>query len=89
MTARPAPSRDGGPPSLSAKNNNEGAVVVLGLYGVGVGGCAESSSRLDRFVQSWGNRGFSGSVCDSSYPQLFSDAVGINDTTCTEFTPEG
>jgi hypothetical protein len=74
---------------VSAKNGNEGGVVVLGLYGAGGGGCAEPSSRLDQFVQSWGNRGFSGSVCDSSYQQFFADAVGIIDTTCDEWTPEG
>ncbi len=69
---------------IAAKNGDEQAVVVLGLFGGG--GCGEDSLRLTQFVESWGDRGLQGSVC-GDYQSFFLDAVGLIDTTCDEFVP--
>ena len=70
---------------VDAKGGNEDAIVVLGLFGEG--GCAESSPRLSSFVDSWGDKGFFGSICAPDYDDFFQAAVDIIDTTCDEFTP--
>ena len=70
----------------SAKNNDPNAVVVLGVFGQG-GSCAESSSRLDQFVDLYGDKGFKGDVCASNYEQFFLDAVETIGTTCDDFVP--
>lgn len=87
---------------IAAKNGDESAVVVLGLFGdndMAGSICppvdddpdtfeeAEPSERLRNFVNSWGERGFAGSVCANSYNDFFTEAVGIIDTTCEDFTP--
>ncbi|HWB80593.1 MAG TPA: hypothetical protein VG755_36775 [Nannocystaceae bacterium] len=85
---------------IAAKNGDETAVVVLGLFGDGdqldpicdsfdsqSGNGAEPSPRLRQFVESWGTRGFAGSICAPSYDAFFEEAVGIIDTTCDEFQP--
>ena len=69
---------------IAAKNGDEQAVVMLGLFGGG--GCGEDSLRLTQFVDSWGERGLKGSVC-GDYQGFFLDAVGLIDTTCDEFVP--
>lgn len=85
---------------ISAKNGDETAVVVLGLFGdqdqagaicppldpESTAG-AEPSPRLREFTESWGDRGFAGSVCAASYQEFFRDAVSIIGTTCDEFVP--
>ena len=85
---------------IAAKNGDESAIVVLGLFGdqdlpnpicppgdPNNGGVAEPSPRLREFLDSWGERGFFGSICASSYDQFFLDAVSIIDTTCDDFVP--
>ncbi len=85
---------------IAAKNGDESAIVVLGLFGdqdlpnpvcppgdPNNGGVAEPSPRLREFVDSWGERGFFGSICESSYDSFFLEAVGIIDTTCDDFVP--
>jgi len=85
---------------IAAKNGDENAVVVLGLFGDGDtvdpictsfdsqgGNGAEPSPRLREFTQSWGNRGIAGSICAPSYDQFFEQAVAVIDTTCEEFVP--
>ena len=85
---------------IAAKNGDENAVVVLGLFGdqdlpnpvcppgdPNNGGVAEPSPRLRQFVDSWGDRGFAGSICEPSYESFFAQAVSIIDTTCEEFIP--
>ena len=83
---------------IAAKGGDESAVVVLGLFGDNdqPGGIcqdladsngAEAAPRLREFVDSWGDRGFYGSVCASDYDDFFTEAVGIIDTTCEEFQP--
>jgi hypothetical protein len=85
---------------ISAKNGDETAVVVLGLFGDNdqpnpICGPydpdsydgADPAPRLRSFVDSWGDHGFAGSVCASNYDQFFQEAVGIIDTTCEDFVP--
>jgi hypothetical protein len=79
---------------ISAKHGDEKAVVVLGLFGDGdpMGGTcsgAEASPRLRQFVDSWGDLGFSGSVCAASYQPFFAEAVGLISTACEDFVPPG
>lgn len=83
---------------ISAKNGDENAIVVLGLFGdndqpgaicqplVDADG-AEPSPRLREFVDSFGDKGFFGSVCAPSYDEFFQQAVGLIDVTCEEFIP--
>ncbi|RMG99061.1 MAG: hypothetical protein D6705_04270 [Deltaproteobacteria bacterium] len=85
---------------IAAKNGDENAIVVLGLFGdqdlpnaicppgdPNNGGVAEPSPRLRQFLDSWGDHGFFGSICASSYDEFFLDAVSIIDTTCDDFVP--
>lgn len=79
---------------ISAKNGDESAVVVLGLFGdndEAAGICtsdgAEPSARLRAFTESWGPRGIAGSVCANNYNSFFDEAVGVIDTTCEDFQP--
>jgi hypothetical protein len=80
---------------IDAKNGDENAIVILGLFGDDdlpnaiCNGAAEASPRLRQFLDSWGDRGFFGSICASDYDGFFSQAVSIIDTTCDEFTPPG
>ena len=69
---------------VNAKNGDDQAVVMLGLFGGG--GCGEDSLRLTQFTESWGDRGLQGSVC-GNYQGFFLDAVGLIDNTCDEFVP--
>jgi hypothetical protein len=78
---------------IDAKNGNEDAIVVLGLFGdddlpnaICQGG-AESSPRLRQFVDSFGDKGLFGSICAPDYDTFFQMAVDTIDTTCDEFMP--
>jgi hypothetical protein len=85
---------------IAAKGGDETAVVVLGLFGDNdqpgaicppldedSNDGAEPSEKLRSFVDSWGPRGFAGSVCAPSYNDFFQEAVNIIDNTCEDFTP--
>lgn len=87
---------------VAAKKGDENAIVVLGVYGDNdqpnaicapfdpdASNGAEPSPRLRQFVDSFGERGVSGSVCNNSYEDFFKSAVDIIDTTCDEFVPQG
>jgi hypothetical protein len=78
---------------VDAKNGNEDAVVVLGLFGdddlpnaICQGG-AETSPRLRQFLEGWGDKGLFGSICAQDYDEFFQSAVDLIDTTCDEFMP--
>jgi hypothetical protein len=78
---------------VDAKNGNEEAIVVLGLFGdddlpnpICLGG-AETSARLRAFLDSWGDKGLFGSICAADYDDFFQAAVDTIDTTCDEFQP--
>ncbi len=70
---------------VSAKNDDPEAIVMLGLFGHE--GCAEQSPRLDEFAASFGDHGFTGSICADSYDAFFADAVSIIEGTCDDFMP--
>lgn len=78
---------------IDAKNGDEQAIVVLGLFGDDdlpnpiCNGGAETSPRLRQFLDSWGDKSFFGSICATDYDDFFQAAVDIIDTTCTEFEP--
>jgi hypothetical protein len=87
---------------VQIKNGDETAVVVLGLIGdpdVPGGVCpplqagspigGEPSPRLRQFVESFGDHGVWGSVCEQNYDPFFQQAVGLIDTTCDDFEPPG
>lgn len=80
---------------IDAKNGDEDSIVVLGLFGDDdlpnaiCNGGAETSARLRAFLDSWGDKGFFGSICASNYNEFFQAAVDIIDTTCDEFMPPG
>lgn len=75
---------------IDAKNGDEQAIVVLGLFGEPGNACgAESSPRLDDFLTSWGDKGLFGSICAEDYDDFFQSAVNTIDTTCDEFEPPG
>jgi hypothetical protein len=70
---------------VQAKNGDPTAVVMLGIYGPG--SCAESSARLDSFMDMWGDQGLKGDVCASNYESFFTEAVRLIDPTCDGFIP--
>ncbi len=70
---------------VSAKNEDPEAIVMLGLFGHD--GCAEKSVRLEEFAASFGDHGFTGSICADSYDAFFADAVAIIEGTCDDFMP--
>ncbi len=84
---------------IAAKNGDENAIVVLGLFGdndlpggicldpTDGGDGAEASPTLREFVDAFGDKGFFGSVCAPSYDDFFMEAVSVIDTTCDEFIP--
>jgi hypothetical protein len=78
---------------IDAKNGNEDAIVVLGLFGDDdqpnaiCNGGAETSPRLRDFLDSWGPKGLFGSICAPDYDDFFQSAVDLIDTTCDEFMP--
>ena len=81
---------------LAAKNNDENAIVMLGLIGdpdVANGVCtvmgdAEGSPRLRTFAESF-VYGSWGSICAMNYTPFFHDAVSVIDTACDDFQPPG
>lgn len=87
---------------VALKGGNETAVVVLGLMGdTGLPGAVcppdsvagsnggEYSPRLIDFVESFGERGVWGSVCEPDYGPFFAEAVALIDTACDTYEPEG
>ncbi len=84
---------------LQAKNDDEGAIVVLALigdtdvpmalcteYDPDVGTGAEASPNLRTFAESF-EFGEWGSVCSTDYAPFFEEAVSVIDTACEEFIP--
>jgi hypothetical protein len=76
---------------LLRKGGNETAVVVLALSGDAntPGQECTPTSRVSQFVDSFGARGFIGSVCEPDYGPFFQDAVDVIDYACENFVPEG
>ncbi len=79
---------------VAAKGGNADAIVVVGLFGDqdlpgGLCNGDQAGPEYRAWVESFGSRGFQGSVCLADYSQVFSQAVATIDATCDEFVPEG
>lgn len=82
---------------VQAKKGNEQAIVFIGLFGDndvagGICGADANGSHSPEFralAESFGPRGFLGSVCSPDYSPLFAGAIATIDTTCDEFVPVG
>jgi hypothetical protein len=69
-------------------------VVVLSLVALlddqsCIGFGPEESDQFIAFTEMFGAHGIVASVCEQDYNQFFQSAVGLIDTTCDEFEPEG
>jgi hypothetical protein len=77
---------------VAAKNDNANAITVIGLVATDNVQCVfpmEECTRFVDFVELFGDKGVLSSVCDDDYADVFAEAVGVIDTTCDEFEPEG
>ena len=79
---------------VATKGGNEEAIVMIGLFN----DAADEGSpcynlgpadKLFDLVDLFGPRGFSASICQESYDELFTEAVAGIDATCDAFEPEG
>ena len=83
-----------------AKQGDDGAVVVLGLFGdndqpdgiceplsIDFATGAEPAPRLREFLGTWGERGLFGSVCAADYAPFFASAVDTIGKACDDFVP--
>jgi hypothetical protein len=83
-----------------AKQGDDGAVVVLGLFGdndqpdgiceplsIDFSTGAEPAPRLREFLGTWGERGLFGSVCATDYAPFFTSAVDTIGKACDDFVP--
>ncbi|MEM9459287.1 MAG: vWA domain-containing protein [Myxococcota bacterium] len=73
---------------LAAKNDDPEAVVVIGFVPWDDTSCVfmglESPNMID-FVQSFGEQGVLGSICDADYGSTFAEAIATIVTTCEDF----
>jgi hypothetical protein len=84
---------------VSAKDGKADEVVVLGILWDGTSdascvypdadGEVLPADRFVEFVDLFGDRGSIGDVCSDAYDPFFAQAVGLIDTACDEFVPEG
>ena len=85
---------------MKAKNGNEDAIFVLGVFGdpdspgspctsgpFGLGD-AEDAPKLQEFLDSFGEKGQFCSVCSDDYTPCFVEAVSGIDTTCEQLITE-
>jgi hypothetical protein len=84
---------------VAAKDGRNDAIVVLGLVGdadlpnpicVGASdaGGADPAPRLRAFFDAF-DYNVVGSVCAPDYTPFFQEAIGVIDTTCDNYVPEG
>jgi hypothetical protein len=74
---------------LDAKDGNEDAIVVIGFipwFNVGCNGGSESPNLIE-FVDSFGQQGVKGSICDPDFAPLFAESISTIQGTCEQFTP--
>jgi hypothetical protein len=88
---------------VAAKGGDETAIVMLGLLATEEGGdvaeyCGHGSDpifgvaaaeKFIEFVGLFGDRGLIADTCEPDYTPFFSEAVGLIDQACDEFTPPG
>ncbi len=82
---------------VSAKGGNPDNVVMLGIINTEDASCVSGAGdpivhpteRFVEFVELFGDRGLTGNICADDYNAFFEQAVGLIDTACDEFEPEG
>ena len=82
---------------VQAKNGNADNVVVLGIMNTPDAACVDGAGgppvhptqRFIDFVDKFDSRGLSGNICTDDYAGFFEQAVGLIDTACDEYVPEG
>jgi hypothetical protein len=78
---------------VAAKNGDESAIVIAGLLPKPDLGCSGNGdikgAHWQEFVDSWGDHGISGSICEPDYAPFFEQAVSIIADTCEDFNPPG
>jgi hypothetical protein len=82
---------------VSAKNGKPENVVMLGIINTADAACVSGAGepivhpteRFVEFVELFADRGLTGNICSSDYNAFFEQAVGLIDTACDEFEPEG
>jgi hypothetical protein len=74
---------------VSHKAGIAGNIVVLSLIGLtGNNSCgAQPASKLIGFTNNFGQNGYKGDVCSSSYDQFFSETLPLIDTACQNYEP--
>jgi len=102
ITDEEAPGLNGGPEDwyqglVQAKGGDEDAIVMLTLSGPRdeAGQAADDcydpflSPKIHAFTDMFGDYGLNGSVCAANYAPFFDQAVGLIDSSCDAFEPEG
>ena len=82
---------------VAAKNNKPENVVMLGIINTEDATCVSGAGdpivhpteRFVEFVDLFGERGLTANICSDNYNAFFEQAVGLIDTACDEFEPEG
>jgi hypothetical protein len=82
---------------VEAKNGKPENVVMLGIINTEDATCVSGAGEpivhpTDRFVEfvgMFGARGLTANICSPDYNEFFEQAVGLIDTACDEFEPEG
>lgn len=82
---------------VAAKGGNAESIVMLTLTGPADAAEQQATVCYDAFIAPdyhtftdlFGPRGLNGSICAPSYDGFFGQAVGLVDSTCDEFEPEG
>jgi hypothetical protein len=82
---------------VAAKNGKPENVVMLGIINTPDASCVSGAGdpivhpteRFVEFVGLFGDRGLTANICSSDYNEFFEQAVGLIDTACDEFQPEG
>jgi len=75
---------------IAAKNDDAGAVVVVGFVPWGDVSCVAlnlESPNLVGFVESFGERGVLASVCEPDFGPIFAEAIDTIASTCEDFDP--
>ena len=82
---------------VAAKNGDPNDVVMLGIINTEDASCVDGAGgtpvhpteRFVEFVELFGDHGLTANICASDYNAFFEQAVGLIDTACDEFEPEG
>ena len=82
---------------VEAKQGAPDSLVVLGILNTADATCVSGAGdpithpteRFVSFMDHVGERGMIGNICETSYDGFFAEAVGLIDSTCDDYLPEG